>query len=42
MNELNASLDFLYDQGKIKKKVRANEVVYDKLMRAHAPERVTF
>ena len=42
MNELNASLDFLYDQGKIKKKVRANEVVYDKLMRDTAPERVTF
>ena len=42
MNEMQSSLDFLYDQGKIKKRVNASEVVYDKLMRDVAPDRVTF
>tara|TARA_S200000501_G_scaffold299227_1_gene285925 strand:- start:4038 stop:5027 length:990 start_codon:yes stop_codon:yes gene_type:complete len=42
MNELNASLDFLFERGKIKNKVRANEVVFDKLMREVSPKQVTF
>ena len=42
MNELNASLDFLFERGKIKNKVRANEVVFDKLMREVSPKKVTF
>jgi NitT/TauT family transport system substrate-binding protein len=42
MNEMQVSLDFLHDQGKIKKKVNATDVVYKKIMQAIAPERVTF
>ena len=42
MNEMKSSLDFLYDQEKIKKRVEPSAVVYDKLMRDVAPERVTF